>query len=384
MMKKTVYFDSAASTRVHGDVLAVMVQFMREGYGNPSSMHSRGRDAQSALCRARSSIADSISADPNNIIFTSGGTEANNLAIFGVIDRLSFRGKHIITSAIEHSSVFQSMKKLEELGFEVTYLEPDKFGRIPSSSFAEALRDDTVFASIIHVNNEIGSLNPIGEYARAIKRRKLDIILHTDAVQSYCKIPFSLTSLNADLISLSSHKLHGPLGAGALVVSERSRITPMLLGGQHERGRRAGTEPLPAIVGFGEAVRLASSETASHISNVKRLRSFAVNLIMAEISEYADIVFIGEGDSPYILCFSLPGYKGEVLMNYLDGEGVCVSRGSACKKGGHNRTLEAMKLPQSVADGAIRVSFSRYSTKEEVERLVEVLKAAAQSLAKTK
>jgi cysteine desulfurase len=357
---------------------------MQHDYGNPSSMHSRGRGAEAALRLAREYIVGSVSANPKNVIFTSGGTESNNLAIFGVIDRLSHRGKHIITSAIEHSSVFESMKKLEASGFEVTYLSPDEFGRIPLCSFADALHEDTIFASIMHVNNEIGSLNPVHEYALEIKRRKLDVILHTDAVQSFCKIPFTFTSLGADLVSVSSHKLHGPMGVGALIFSDKVKLSPVLLGGGQEGGKRAGTEALPAIVGFGEAVRLASSETASHISNVKRLRSFAVNLIMAEVSEYADIVFIGEGDSPYILCFSLPGYKGEVLMNYLDGEGVCVSRGSACKKGGKNRTLEAMKLPQSVTDGAIRVSFSRYSTKEEVERFVEVLKAAAQSLAKTK
>ncbi|MCL2248961.1 MAG: cysteine desulfurase [Oscillospiraceae bacterium] len=381
MGNETVYFDSAASTQVHEDVLAAMVRFMRDDYGNPSSMHSRGRGAEAALRLAREHIAGSVSVDPKNVIFTSGGTEANNLAIFGVIDRLSHRGKHIITSEIEHSAVFESMKKLESSGFEVTYLSPDEFGRIPPRSFADALREDTVFASIMHVNNEIGSLNPIEKYAREIKRRKLGTILHTDAVQSFCKIPFSFTSLGADLVSVSSHKLHGPMGVGALIISDKVRLSPALLGGGQEYGRRAGTEPLSAIIGFGEAVKIAHSEAQMLSENAGSLRDFAVSSIEAELPE---AVIIGEGDSPYIMCLALSGFKGEVLMNYLDGEGICVSRGSACKKGTRSRVLEAMKLKNAVIDGAIRVSFSRYNTREEVERLVDVLKTATKTLAKTK
>jgi len=381
MGNELVYFDSAASTQVHKDVLAAMVRLMQNDYGNPSSMHRQGRKAEAALRLARECVGGSMSADFKNVIFTSGGTEANNLAIFGVIDRLSHRGKHIITSAIEHSSVFEPLKKLEASGFEVTYLSPDEFGRISLRSFADALREDTVFASIMHVNNEIGSLNPVEQYASEIKRRKLDTILHTDAVQSFCKIPFSFASLGADLVSVSSHKLHGPMGVGALIFSDKVKLSPVLLGGGQESGRRAGTEPLPAIVGFGEAVKIAHSEAQIHSENARSLRDFAVSSIETELPE---AVIIGEGDSPYIMCLALPGFKGEVLMNYLDGEGICVSRGSACKKGGRSRILEAMKLNNAVIDGAIRVSFSRYNTKDEVKCFVNALKTATRTLAKTK
>lgn len=380
-MKRTIYFDNAASTVVCEEAAQVMLRVMREDYGNPSSMHEHGRRASHALELARKNVADALGAKPKNVLFTSGGTEANNLAILGTAERLSHRGKHIITSAVEHSAVLEPIKKLESSGWEVSYLLPDGTGRISADAFSAALRDDTVFASVMLVNNEIGALNPIGKYADEINRRNLDTILHTDAVQGLCKIPLSVSSLGADLIAVSSHKLHGPKGVGALFVSDRVRLTPLFLGGSHESGRRAGTEALPAAVGFGEAIRLGFAELSDTSLRVRELRKYAVDSI---VSKLPDVVLIGEGDSPFLLCISLPGFKGEVVMNYLDGEGICVSRGSACKKGARSRVLEAMRLSNDVIDGALRVSFSRYSTKDEVDCFVDALTDASKTLLKSR
>jgi len=379
-MKKTIYFDNAASTVVLEEAAEAMLRVMREDYGNPSSMHEQGRKALSALDLARKNVAEALGAKAKNVLFTSGGTEANNLAIFGTVERLSHRGKHIITSAIEHYAVLKPIKKLETTGFEVSYLMPDKTGCITADAFAAALRDDTVFASVMLVNNEIGTKNPVKEYADEIKRRNLGTILHTDAVQGLCKIPFSVSSLGADLVAVSSHKLHGPKGVGALYVSDRVKLSPLLLGGAHENGKRAGTEALPAVVGFSEAVRLGFAELSDTSAKVRKLREHAVDSIKERLT---DAVFVGTGDSPFLLCLSLPGFKGEVLMNYLDGEGICVSRGSACKKGSRSRILEAMKLNNSVIDGALRVSFSKYNTEDEVELFVDALVNATKTLLKS-
>jgi len=394
--KKTdmsVYFDNAASTMVRDEAIDAMTRVMRTSYGNPSSGHERGRCAKQELENSRASVAYALGAQPDNVYFTSGGTEANNWAILGASKNLMRKGKHIVTSAIEHSAAIDPIKKLEKEGFEVTYLSPDKSGHITADAFANALRDDTVFASIMLVNNETGIANPVGEYASIIKERGLNTVLHTDAIQGLCKIPFTVKSLAADLITVSSHKLHGPKGVGALYIKDGIKLAPLILGGSHEKGFRGGTEALPAAVGFGEATRLGKIEFDDVSTRVQDLRAYAIQLLQSELPE---IVFINKSDrdnnahdthqiehSPFILPISLPGFKAEVLMNYLDGEGICVSRSAACKKGARSRTLEAMGLRNDVIDGALRISFSRYSTQNEAEYFVSILKRASEILFKT-
>jgi len=374
-----VYFDNAASTRVRDEAVDAMLLVMKEKFGNPSSMHHIGRSAAGELALAREGVAEALGTLPENVFFTSGGTEANNWAILGSAEINKRKGMHIVTSVIEHSAVLDPIKKLESVGWEVTYLTPDSAGRVPASSFSAALRDDTVFASIMLVNNETGAVNPLGEYSAEIKRRGLSAVLHTDAVQALCKIPFSVKSLGAELVTVSSHKLHGPKGVGALYVKDGVKLAPLVLGGSHEKGNRGGTEALPAAVGFGVAAQLGTVEFGDTASSVRSLRCYVMELLRAELPE---VVFIGEGDSPFLLCLSLPGFKSEVLMNYLDGEGVCVSKSAACKKGARSRTLEAMGLRNEVIDGALRVSFSRYSTREEAEYFVRVLKRASTMILK--
>ena len=377
-----VYFDNAASTIVCEHAIKAMTDVMQNNYGNPSSMHSHGRKALEKLEESRTNVANALGAKSDNVFLTSGGTEANNWAIRGVIGTLAHKGKHVITSVTEHSAVLEPIKAIENDGWEVTYLAPDSSGRISHKDFADALREDTVLASIMLVNNEMGAINPINEFSKEIKQRNLPTILHTDAVQGLCKVPFTVKQLGADLLAVSSHKLHGPKGVGALYVKDGVKLTPLIIGGKHEKGKRAGTEAVPAAIGFGVAAELGMKELEANIEKVKILKAQATRLIKQNIP---NAVFIGEiasDSSPFLLCVSLPGYKSEVLMNYLDNEGVCVSKGSACKKGARSRTLEAMRLKNDVIDGALRISFSKYSTPQEVEYFVEKLKAASENIMK--
>ena len=376
---KNVYFDNAATTIVRDEVLDVMLRVMRERYGNPSSVHFMGRQAAGELAAARKNIADALGCLSDDVYFTSGGTEADNLAIIGCAEALARKGTHILTSAIEHGAVMESVKKLANAGWDVTYLMPDSAGRISAESFAGALRQDTVFASIMLVNNETGAVNPLSEYSQEIKRRGLDTVLHTDAVQGFCKIPFTVKTLGAQLVSISAHKIHGPKGAGALYIKNGIKLSPLLFGGGQESGKRPGTEALPAAVGFGEAARLGKMELAETSAAVRNIREYISARLAAELPE---AVIIGHGDSPFILSLSLPGHKSEVLMNYLDGEGICVSKSAACKKGARSRVLEAMRLNNKVIDGALRVSFSRYSTIDDAEYFVHALIHASETLFK--
>ena len=354
-----------------------MMRVMLENYGNPSSMHFMGRDASAELFNARRSIADALGARTDETYFTSGGTESANWAIFGSSQALFRKGRHIITTAIEHDAVLKPVKKLEKEGWEVTYLKPDSAGRITAEGFAAELREDTVLASVMLVNNETGAVNPIREFSDEIKRRGLRTALHTDAVQGFCKIPFTVKSLGVDLLSVSSHKIHGPKGVGALFVRNSARLFPLFFGGGQETGRRAGTEALPAIAGFGVAARLGWQKLGETAAYVRQLRDHTVGRLKARLP---GVVIIGEGDSPHLLSFSLPGYKSEVLMNCLENEGICVSKGSACKKGLRSRVLEAMRLSDDVIDGALRVSFSHYNTSDEADIFVETLAGALASL----
>jgi len=372
-----VYFDNAATTSVRKEAIAVMVNVMEREYGNPSSTHYLGRRAAIELEKARKNVAAALGAQTNEIYFTSGGTEADNWAILACAEARSRQGKHIITSTIEHDAVMEPVKKLAEKGWEVTYLEPDAKGRVSAEAFAEALREDTVLATLMLVNNETGAINPVGEYSREIKRRRFGTILHTDAVQGLCKIPFTAKTLGVQLMTVSAHKLHGPKGVGALYIKEGLKLPPLIAGGGQENGRRSGTEALPAIAGFGEAARLGKLEQEESLQSVRELYDYLTSEIKEELPM---AVIISEGDSPFILNLSLPGYKSEVLISFLEGEKICASKSAACKKGSRSRVLEAMRLKNDIIDGAIRISFSRFNTQEEAWYFVQTLKKATQRL----
>jgi cysteine desulfurase len=378
----TVYFDNASTTRVFDEAIDAMARVMREEYGNPSSSHALGRRAKAALDLARKNVAGALGADPEEVFFTSGGTEADNWAILGGAELLSRRGRHIVTALSEHDAVRKPVALLESRGYSVTWLRPDKTGRIPAEDFAAAVREDTVLASVMLINNETGTVNPVGEMAQALKRRNPQALFHTDAVQGFMKGPFTVKALGADLVSVSAHKIHGPKGAGALYIKKGVRLPPLLHGGGQEKEKRSGTEALPAVVGFGTAALLAAAEKSETWAAVRALREYTVSRLREKLPEA--VILSPKDGSAYILSLSLPGYKSEVLMNYLEAEGVYVSKSSACKRGARSHVLEAMGLQNSVIDGALRVSFSRYSTAEEADYFVEKLAEAAGRLLKVK
>jgi cysteine desulfurase len=326
---------------------------MKTCWGNPSAAYSIGREAKSLLDKARFSVAEALGGRAEEVIFTSGGTEADNHAILGSASRLRHRGKHIISGETEHEAVLEPLLYLKTKGYDITLLPPDKSGAVPLSSIENALRDDTVLVSLMLVNNETGAANPVSEVSQLLKSKKSIALLHTDAVQAFKKIPFNVRTLGADLVTVSAHKIHGIKGAGALWVKEGVKLSSFIYGGGQEGGSRSGTEALPAIAAFG-----AAAEQKGKANNKKFIE------IMHH--EIPDAIFIGEDTAPHIQCLSLPGCKAEVLANHLDSVGICVSRGSACAKGRRSHVLTSMLLSPKVIDGALRVSFSDYTTEEDV------------------
>ena len=375
-----IYLDNAATTRVCPEAAEIAYKMMTEPFGNPSSTHQVGREAAAALKKARKQVADALGCMPEEIYFTSCGSEADNWAIVRGAESMSRKGKHVITSTVEHDAVRESMKELERRGYEVTWLSPDETGAVPVSSVAAALRPDTILVSLLLVNNETGAITDIPGISKALKAVGSAALLHTDAVQGFLKVPFQAKTLGADMISISGHKIHAPKGIGALYIRKgmkpAAKLLPYIMGGHQENEMRAGTENLPQIAAFGVAAELGRKEQKHAAEHMEQLRAHIVERLQQELP---GVVFIG-GGAPHVLSLSLPGYRSEVLMNFLDRNGICVSRSSACKQGRRSHVLEAMGLSPKVIDGAIRVSFSRYTTMEEADALCDALKEAKESL----
>lgn len=372
-----VYLDNAATTKVCPEATEAALKIMTENYGNPSSTHTMGRNAKAALDKARKQVAASLGCDAGEVYFTSCGSEGDNWAILNGAESMKHRGKHIISSQLEHDAVRKSMYELEKRGYEVTFLEPQPDGSISPESVKNALRPDTILVSLMMVNNETGAVTDIAAIARILKAAKSPALLHCDAVQAFMKIPFSAKSLGADMITISGHKIHAPKGIGALYIKNGVKIKSYIMGGAQENKMRAGTEAMPQIAAFGTACEIAKKEMPSAHRRMAELRQRAIDRICAEMPE---AIVIG-GGSPHILSISLPGWRSEVLMNYMESKGVYVSRSSACKKGGRSHVLEAIGLAPEVIDGAIRVSFSRYTTTEEIDAFCAALKEAHDYLA---
>lgn len=372
-----VYLDNAATTRVCPEAADIAYKTMLETYGNPSSTHTKGREAKAVLDNARKQLAAALDCSPSEVYFTSCGSEGDNWAIINGAESMRRKGLHIISSEVEHDAVRKSMDELKRRGFEVTMLKPESDGSISPEAVIAALRPDTVLVSLMMVNNETGAVTDIAAVAKALKKAKSIALLHTDAVQGFMKVPFSAKRLGADMITVSGHKIHAPKGIGALYIKTGVKIKPYIIGGAQESGLRAGTEAMPQIAAFGKACELAKASMADATERMARLRQYAAERIVAEMPE---AVIIG-GGAPHILSVSLPGWRSEVLMNYLEAKGVFVSRSSACKKGGRSHVLEAMGLPAEVIDGAVRISLSRYTTKDELDELCSALKDAHDNLA---
>ena len=371
------YLDNSATTPVLPSAAQKAFAVMTGEYGNPSSLHSRGFRARQELEAAREIIAARLGAKAEELVFTSGGTEANNLAIFGAVEAKKRRGNRIVTTAAEHDSVLNPMKELEKLGFEVVCLKPDSTGNLPERRLMEAIDEKTILVSVMLINNETGAVFPVQAAANAIRRKDSPALLHTDCVQAFGKLDFTPSKLGADLATISAHKLHGPKGAGALYVRKGVRILPRTFGGGQERNLRSGTESLPLICAFGEAVRELPkvSETLPHVEKLHRL-------LREELSALPGVELNSpENGSPYILNFSAGAVRAETLLHFLSERGIYVSAGSACGKARPSHVLEAMGLPRERISSSIRVSFSRFSTEEDIRALLSALTEGMNTLA---
>lgn len=369
---RKVYFDHSATTAMDPEVLEAMLPFMKEKYGNPSSIHSFGREVKVALEEARESIADYLKIRAADIYFTSGGTESDNMALRGVAYQLKSKGKHIITSKVEHHAVLHTCEALADEGFEVTYLAPDKYGMVHPDAVEKAIRDDTILISIMHANNEVGTINPIDKIGK-IAREK-GVLFHSDAVQSFGKIPMNLSKLPVDLMSMSGHKIYGPKGVGILYIRKGVRLEKLTYGGEHERGRRPGTENIPGIIGMAKAVELRRTQMDEINENVRKLRDMLYDKVMEKLPR----VFLNGHPEKRLtshLNLSFQGIEGEALLLSLDLKGIAASSGSACTSGSidPSHVLSAMGVKPELAQSSIRFTLGKDNTEEDVEYTLRVL-----------
>ena len=373
-----IYLDNAASTEIHHDVLYEMLPFLKEQFGNPSSIHRYGRLAEKAVKNARKRISNLINATPEEILITSGGTESNNTALYGIA--YGNKRKKIVTSLVEHEAVLEPCKRLEEDGFEVTYLPVDEFGTINIDDVKNAISDnDTCLVSIMLANNEVGTIQPIKEIALICREK--NVLMHTDAVQGVGKIPIDVLDLGVDLMSISSHKINGPKGVGALYIRKGIKIHPMILGGGQEDGLRSGTENVASIVGFGKACEIANKNLNSNIIYLKKLRDYLVSKITNEIPH---VRYNGSKENriPNNAHFTFLGVNGEDLIIKLDEYGIAGSTGSACsvktQKASH--VLQAMKFSHEQITGSLRLSLGIFNTKNEIDQAVQIIKKIVKEL----
>ncbi len=371
------YLDNAATTPVREDAAKAAYEAMIGGWGNPSARYALGAEMTAKVKGWRQDVAKALGCGEDELIFTSCGTESDNWAIRAAVEINRRRGKHIITTAIEHSAVLEPCKALEKQGYEVTYLQPDRQGNITVEQVAEALREDTVLVSMMLVNNETGSVLPVAEVGKLLKRRKSAALLHCDAVQGFLKVEFTPAKLGVDFMAISAHKVHAPKGIGAMYVRKGIKVPPMILGGGQEAGLRSGTEATAQMAAFAVAAREGKAHLKEHLAHMAELNAYA----RAELTEKVPgLQLLTEGGAPHILPVSLVGYKSEVIVRFLSDRGVYISSGSACHKGKPSHVYAALKLPKPVQDGVLRISFSYDTTREDVDALVIALQAAQQQL----
>jgi len=366
-----IYLDNSATTKPCAEAVEAMMQAMTVNWANPSALYNFGIETGRQLRTARHAVAAAMGAEPDRVFFTSGGTEADNWAIFSTVKRFGKRGRHIITTAIEHHAILNCMKELESQGFEVTYLQPDSTGTVTVDTLKAALRKDTILVSVMMVNNEVGSVMPIAQMAKLTHKLSPDAVFHTDAVQGFLKIPFAAKTLGADLISVSSHKIHGPKGVGALYISPRLKSFPaFMLGGGQEGNYRSGTEGTPAIFSFAAA---CTAVAATYKEDAKAEKAL-IGELAEKLTALNGVRINGSHEAPHVLSIAIPGVPTQNSINILQDHGICVSAGSACAKGHRSHVLEAMKVSPEAIDGTFRVSICRNTTREELEQLYTVIR----------
>lgn len=370
---RRVYLDHSATTPVDPEVAALMMTYYTEKYGNPSSVHSFGREAKQALEEARRQVAELIGAEPSEVTFTSGGTEADNLAILGTAEALSKKGKHIITSAVEHHAVLETCEYLEKNGFDLTVVPVDEEGIVSVESVKKAIRPDTILITMMHANNEVGAIQPVAEIGKLAKEH--GIVFHVDAVQSFGKIPIDVKAMAIDLLTISSHKIYGPKGVGALYIRKGVRVAPRIYGGGQEKKRRSGTENTPGIIGFGKACELAGQRMAEDAQHLSKLRDKLMNGIVETIDYVKINGPLGDKRLPNNVNVSIQFVEGESLLLSLDMLGIAASSGSACTSGSldPSHVLLAMGLVHEIAHGSLRFTLGRQNTEEDIDYVLEQL-----------
>ena len=366
----SIYLDNAATTKPCGEAVSAAVDAMTENYGNPSSLHRAGLDAQLAVDRARKAIAASIVADSSEIYFTSGATESNNLALRGISAAYGRKRRKIVISSVEHASVDETASALEKNGFEIVRISPRDDGRFYADDFISACDENTCLVSMMLVNNETGYIMPVRETFMAVKRSFPEIITHCDCVQGYMKLPIKAASLGTDLISLSAHKIHGVKGVGAIYIKKGVRVIPIVTGGKQEKGVRSGTESVPLIAAFGAAVDKFRPTIAERYERVSQLKAH----LLEKIGGIENVAVNSPADgSPYVINISAVGKRSEIMLHFLENKGIYVSSGSACSKGQQSGVLGEFGISGKRADGAVRISITAQTTEEELDDFAEAL-----------
>lgn len=377
------YLDNSATTKVLPEVVELMNKIYLEDYGNPSSKHLKGIESERYILDAKEIIAKTLKAKPEEILFTSGGTESDNTALFGVMRANTRRGKHMITTMIEHHAILATAHQLEKEGYEVTYLPVDKYGQVSPESLKEAIRPDTVLVSVMHTNNEIGSVNNLEELSKVVKEANPEIYFHTDAVQGYTKSIIIPKRLGIDLLSVSGHKIHGPKGVGFLYVNEKVKMNPFVYGGGQQSGRRSGTENVPGIAGMALAAKTLYDDFDNEINKLYELKDYLVKRL-SDIEGTVINGHTGRDSAPHIVSVSVRGVRAEVLLHALEEKGVYVSSGSACASNRNtvSETLASINIERDLLDSTIRLSFSIFTTMDEVKYAADCIEEIIPELRK--
>jgi len=374
--------DNCSTTKPRKEVINIVSESMEKDFGNPSSLHRLGMKSEKKIKEAREYIAKYLNVDNNEIYFTSGGTESNNIAIQSIVNKFSKRGKHIITTKIEHSSVLNIMRNYEIQGFDITYLNVDSLGYISLEELKNSIRKDTILVSVMHVNNEIGAIQPIAEIKKIINSVNPSTLLHVDGVQGFGKVGLSLKAWGIDSYSFSGHKIYGPKGIGGLYIDKKHILSPIVFGGNQEKGLRSGTENLTGIIGFGEAVRIMTKNFEYESKHAFKLKEYLANRVKEEIQDIRLNTSLDESSSPYILNISFNHVRGEVLLHYLEDKDIYVSTSSACSSKGTEKShvLKSICLKNEEIEGAIRFCFSYENTIEDIEYTVQILKESVSEI----
>jgi len=360
-----IYLDNAATTKVSDAAISAAVDAMSEHFGNPSSLHAPGIEGERLVETARRSVAQALGCDANEVFFTSGGTEGNNMAVLGAAKAAARRGKHIITTAVEHASVLEPVKKLEQEGWRVTYIKPDENCKISSDSVSEAVCEDTVLVSVMSVNNEVGAIQPIADICRAVRKKNAKTLIHTDGIQAFFKLGGKLCDTGADIITVSGHKIHAPKGIGAIYIKKGVRLEPQVYGGGQQKGIRSGTEPVPCIAALGAAC----NEWMENGDERRRNMACVLETVKGLLNEVSGVTVISGSDAPHILSVSVGSLPSEVIMRMLEQHGIYVSSGSACSKGRRSHVLRAMGVQDKIIDSAVRISVAHNTTVEDAYAL---------------